>query len=75
MHPGANGREEAIKNVTTGMELQLSRVIVVAGPYRSNQCDVIDAIAQVRPPVGKFDATLAEFPISDLHGKNLAPQL
>ena len=58
-----------------GMELQLAGVVIIGCPHGSNECHVVDAIAQLRPPVANFNAALAVFPVPDLHGEDLSHQL
>src|SRR4051794_17288797 len=76
MYPRADGREESVESVATGMELQLSAVVDVVRPHRANDRQVIDATAHMRPPVANFDAALAAPAVADLQwvkfGENLS---
>ena len=66
MDPRPDRRMEAVKNVAAGVKLKLSRVVVVCRPHRSHDGDVIDARADVRPPVAHLDPALAALLESDL---------
>ena len=56
--PGADRGEEAVERVAAGVELKLGAVVDVVGPHRADDGEVVDAAADVRPPVADFDAAL-----------------
>jgi hypothetical protein len=53
------------------MELQLSAMIDVVRPHRANDGDVVDAAADVRPPVADLDAALTALLVTDLQRVDL----
>src|SRR5262249_24575140 len=57
--PRANGRKRPFEHVPAGVELQLRAVVVVAGPERADDGDLVDAFGDVRPPVADLDARFA----------------
>ena len=64
--PRADRRELALEHVPAGVELELGAVVVVGGPHRADDGDVVDAVADVRPPVADLDAALAALAVADL---------
>ena len=66
MHPGANRGVIPLEKLATGVKLQLRAMIVVGGPGRANECDIVGALGQVRPPVADFDAALPTLALADL---------
>jgi hypothetical protein len=66
--PGADGRVAAIEQVAAGEELQLGAVVVVGREHRADDGDVVDAAAQVRPPVAECDPALPALLEADLRG-------
>ena len=48
------------------MELKLGPVVVVRRPHRTDHGDVVDARAEMRPPVADFDPALTPLAIADL---------
>ena len=47
--------------MAAGVELQLGAVVVVGRPHRADDGEVVDALADVRPPVADLDAALPRF--------------
>ena len=74
MDPRANGRVKAIKDVSSGMELQLCGVIVVCRPHRANDCEVISTASNMRPPVTDMHAGLSAALKADLQWVQLRHQ-
>src|SRR5262249_31347309 len=58
MYPRADGRQRPLEGVPAGVELQLGAVVVVGGPQGTDHGNVVDAVADVRPPVADLDAAL-----------------
>src|SRR5262249_39948739 len=58
-------------NMPAGVKLELRPVIVVRRPHRAYDGNIVDAIADMRPPVAGFNAAFAVLAIADLHRKNL----
>ena len=56
MDPRADRRKLPFEHVPAGVELQLGAVVVVGRPHRTDHGDVVDAGADVRPPVADLDA-------------------
>ena len=52
--------------MATGMELHLSSMIVVSGPHRTNEGDVVSTGSDMRKPITDFDAGLPMFFVSCL---------
>ena len=75
MNPGSDGWKEALKDMAARVKLQLRGVVVVGGPRRANDGQIVNAISHVREPVTDFDAALTALPIADLHGKKLRHHL
>ena len=75
MHPAADSRERPFQRVPPGKELKLRPVIVVRGPARTDQSQIVGAVAQVRPPVADPQPGFAALLIPDLHRKNLRVNL
>ena len=75
MHPGAERRVRAVEDVPAGVELVLGGVVVVGGPDRAHHGDVVDAGADVRPPVADLDAAAAALAIADLEREDRGHQL
>ena len=73
--PRADGREIPLEHVAAGVELELGAVVVVGGPHRADDGDVVDAVAQVGPPVADLDPALAALPEADLHRVDLGMDL
>ena len=48
------------------MELELGAVVVVGRSTSSGRREVVDAVADVRPPVADLDAALAALAVADL---------
>ena len=71
MNPGADRGEKPLEDMAARMKLQLGGVVVVCGPGRANDGQIVDAIADMRKPVADFDAALSALPIADLHGEQL----
>src|SRR5262249_57385311 len=69
------GRVVAVDDVMAGVEFVLGGVVVVGHPHRADDGQVIDAGADVRPPVADLDAALAPFAVADLHGIDLGHQV
>ena len=59
MNPRADRRKLPFEHVPAGVELQLGPVVVVGRPHRADHGEVVDARADVRPPVADLDARLA----------------
>ena len=57
------------------MELELRAVVVVGGPHRAHDRDVVDTITHVGPPIAHFDAALGALAVADLHGVELRPHV
>ncbi len=66
MRPGADSGEFPFKTVTAGVELVLRPVIIVGRPHRPHDGHVVDAVPQVRPPVGHLDPRFPTFFKSNL---------
>src|SRR5262245_44365794 len=66
MDPGTDGWETTIQQMTPGQQLQLRAVIVVRGPHTADKREVVDAGAQVRPPIADLDPELAGVPKPNL---------
>jgi hypothetical protein len=71
MHPRTDGGKVTIDAMPPRMELKLSAVIAVFGPHRADDRQIIDAIADVRPPVAHFNPAGAALLIADLQRQNL----
>ena len=72
MHPRADRGKEAVEPIAAGVELKLGAVVVVVRPHRADDREVVDAAADVRPPVADFDAALAALAEADLQRIDLA---
>ena len=66
VNPRADRRKIAVEHVAAGVKLQLGAVIDVVGPHRANDREVVDARADVRPPIADFDAAFAALLEADL---------
>ena len=75
MHPGADRRKKAIEPIAAGVKLKLSAVVDVVGPHRADDGQIVDATADVRPPIADLDAALAAFAEADLHRVQLGENL
>ena len=64
--PRADRGKDSFEHVPAGVELQLGAVIVVGRPHRADDGQVVDARADVRPPVADLDPGLAPLAIADL---------
>ena len=64
--PRADRGELPLEHMPAGVELQLGAVVVVGRPHRADHRDIVDAGAQVRPPVADLDPGLAALAIADL---------
>ena len=53
--------------MVSGVELQNCAMIVIGGPHGTYNRQVIDAVAQVRPPICDGDAAPAALAITHLH--------
>ena len=68
MDPGADGRVAAVEQVSAGEEFHLGAVVIVGREHRPDHGDVVDAAAEVRPPVADRGPALAALPEADLRG-------
>jgi len=50
------------------VKLQLGGMVVVGGPHRADERDVVDPLPDMRPPVAQFQAALAALLETDLQG-------
>ena len=75
MHPRANRRKHAVKFIAARVKLQLRAVIDVICPHRPHNRQIIDAIADVRPPIADFDSALAAFAVTNLQRIQLRQNL
>ena len=66
VHPRADRRKIAIDAVPAGVKLKLRTVVAVVGPHRADDGQIVDAVADVRPPIADFDAAFAALAIADL---------
>ncbi len=66
MDPRADRRELTLEHVPASVELKLGAMIVVGRPHRADDGDLVDARADVRPPVADLDSGLAAFGRADL---------
>ena len=66
MHPRAKRRKFAIEHVPSRMKLSLGAMIIVRGPQRAHDRNVVDAAPHVGYPVAKFDPTVAVFSKANL---------
>ena len=64
--PRADRGKLPLEHVPAGVELELGAVVVVGRPHRADDGDVVDAVAEVRPPVADLDAALAALAKADL---------
>ena len=64
--PRTDRGKPAVEHVPPRMKLNLCAVVIVGGPNRSDEADVVDARADVWKPVTYFDAALAVFLETDL---------
>src|SRR5439155_584778 len=64
--PRANGRERAFADMAAGVPRELSAMVVVIGPKRAYDGDVVRAFADVPPPVGDHEARLAVLAIASV---------
>ena len=69
VHPGPDGGEESVTDVPPRMELQLRTMVVIGRPHRTHDGDVVDTIADVRPPIANLNTTLSAFAIANLQGQ------
>ena len=51
--------EETIKNMSSSVELKLRGVIVIGGPHRTHNSNVVDTAADVWPPIADRDAAFS----------------
>src|SRR5262245_10639490 len=68
--PGADRGKVAIDTVAAGVKLKLRTVVAVFGPHGADNGQIVDAFADMGPPVADLDATLAALPIADLQWEN-----
>ena len=66
VNPRADRGKLPFKDVPAGVKLQLGAVVVVGRPHRADDREVVDASADVRPPVADLDAGLTSLAIADL---------
>ena len=52
------------------MHLKLGCVIIVRGPHRAHDRQIISTASQMRQPVAHFQPNVTVLPVTDLHGKN-----
>ena len=71
MDPRADRGKLPFEHVPAGVELELRAVIVVGGPHRADDGQVVGAVAEVRPPVADLEAALAALLKADLHAEQL----
>ncbi len=64
--PRADRGKLPLEHVPAGVELQLGAVVVVGRPHRADDGDVVDAVADVGPPVADLDAALPALAEADL---------
>src|SRR5262249_12789407 len=57
--PGADRRVRPLADVPAGVPLQLGAVVVVAGPQRADDGEVVGALSDVLPPVGDGETAFA----------------
>ena len=69
--PRADRGELPFEHVPAGVELQLGAVVVVGGPHRADDGEVVDAAAEVRPPVADLQPALPALLEADLQGIEL----
>src|SRR6516225_933956 len=75
MHPGAERRLPAIEENAAGMKLKLGRVVEIGRPERANHGQIIDAAANVWPPVAHLDPALAALAETDLQRQDFGIDL
>src|SRR6187200_2968729 len=75
MHPGAERRELAVEHMTARVKLRLGSMIVVGGPHRTHNSNVIDATAHMWNKVAQLNAARAIRAIADLQRITRMPQL
>jgi hypothetical protein len=75
VNPGSDGGKEALEDMASRVKLQLRSMVVVGGPHRTDNRQIVNAISHVRPPVTDLDAALATLPVPHLRGEELRHQL
>ena len=75
VHPGPDRREKAIEPVAARVKLKLRAVVDVVGPHRAHDREVIDASADVRPPITNLDAAFAALAVPHLQWIKLRKDL
>src|SRR4051794_39387150 len=73
MHPRADGREMPVQNAPAGMKFKLRAVVVVRGPHRPDDGQVVHLSAEIWKPIGDLDAALAALLEADLQRIDLWP--
>src|SRR5436190_24376077 len=70
MNPRPDRREQAIEHLAAGMKLILRGVIIVGCPHGTDEREIVDHFAHVRPPVRHLNAEVAVLAITDLEREN-----
>ncbi len=66
MNPRADRRKGPLQRMPAGMELKLGAVVIVGRPHRADHGDVVNAVADVGPPIADGNAGLTTLAVADL---------
>ncbi len=69
MHPRPDTGKDTITDMAARVKLQLGAMIIISRPHGTNHCYVVNAFANIRPPVRNLYSALSLLSVSHLHGE------